>query len=151
MTYGLREKRLSRLGNSFALILDRPMLHSLGIGPSSKLRVHSDGQRIIIEAARSKHDPAFASSAAFAIRRDALIQSARFLEACVGPEAMEALGAGRVHFGRFVSRIRYQTRSSTTDDLVMDRLEHVRFVYESSATATIEDAVAAALKALPGD
>jgi len=149
MSYGHREKHLTRLGNSFALIIDRPMLRSLGIGPKSELRVHSDGSRIIIEASRTKHDPSFAASAAFVIRRDALIQSARYLESCVGPDSMEALGAGRIYFSRFVSKIRWQTRSIGNDDLVMDRLEHVRAVHEGSATATMEDAVAAAVQAVP--
>jgi len=148
MSYGLREKHLTRLGNSFALIIDRPMLHSLGIGPKSRLRVHSDGHRLIVETVKPDHDPKRAARAAFAIRRDALMQSASHLAPIVSNETMEQFGAGRVHFGGFVARIQYQTTSTAIDDLVMDRLEHMRSAYDGSS-ATIEEAVALALQAVP--
>lgn len=146
--YGLREKHLTKLGNSLALIIDRPMLHSLGFGAKSKLRVHCDGHRLIVEEARPHHDPKRAANAAFAIRRDALMQSARHLEHIVGPDTMEQLGAGRIRFTQFVSRMTYQKSCTPAESLVMDRLEHVRSEYDGS-TKTMEEAVASAIAAVP--
>ncbi|MBA3465094.1 MAG: AbrB/MazE/SpoVT family DNA-binding domain-containing protein [Deltaproteobacteria bacterium] len=43
------EKRLTACGNSLALTIDRPLLRLLGIGPNTKLRVSTDGKRLIVE------------------------------------------------------------------------------------------------------
>src|SRR4051812_16520762 len=113
------------------------MLHSLGIGPKSRLRVHSDGHRLIVESVKPDHDPLRAARAAFAIRRDALMQSASYLQQIVSNETMEQFGAGRVQFGRFVSRMRYQQTSTAIENLVMDRLEYMRSAH-AGTDATIE-------------
>jgi hypothetical protein len=42
-------KRLCKVGNSLAIIIERPILRTLGIGNRALLRVSTDGERIIIE------------------------------------------------------------------------------------------------------
>ena len=41
-------KRLSIVGNSAALIIDKPILELLGIGMDTDLNIHTDGQNLII-------------------------------------------------------------------------------------------------------
>ncbi len=41
-------KKLSKHGNSLALIIDRPVLELLNIGPDTPLDVSTDGQVLII-------------------------------------------------------------------------------------------------------
>lgn len=46
-------KKLTRTGNSLALILDRPLLDAVGIDDKTKLEVSTDGDVIIISPVRS--------------------------------------------------------------------------------------------------
>src|SRR5262249_27519246 len=46
------EKRLSVVGNSLALVIEKPIRKLLGISRDTRLRVVTDGQRIIIEPIR---------------------------------------------------------------------------------------------------
>ncbi len=46
-------KRLTRTGNSFALVLDRALLDQTGIDPDTQLEVSTDGQVIVISPVRS--------------------------------------------------------------------------------------------------
>ena len=52
-------KKLTRLGNSSALILDRPILELLEIDSDSPLKLHVEGRRLIVEplteAEKKKH------------------------------------------------------------------------------------------------
>ena len=41
-------KRLSIVGNSAALIIDKPILELLGIGMDTDLNIHTDGHNLII-------------------------------------------------------------------------------------------------------
>ena len=41
-------KKLSKHGNSLALIIDRPVLELLNIGPDTPLEVSTDGQVLIV-------------------------------------------------------------------------------------------------------
>jgi hypothetical protein len=43
------DKKLVRVGNSLAVVLDKPFRHALGIKPTTLVRVMTDGKRIIIE------------------------------------------------------------------------------------------------------
>jgi len=47
-------KKLTRHGNSFALIIDRPILELLNIDPDTELDITTDGNRLII----ARTDPA---------------------------------------------------------------------------------------------
>ncbi|HZL34399.1 MAG TPA: hypothetical protein VFC78_03755 [Tepidisphaeraceae bacterium] len=47
-------KRLSRHGNSSALVIDRPILDLLGIDYQTELKMTTDGTRLIIEPLRKK-------------------------------------------------------------------------------------------------
>ncbi len=46
-------KKLTKHGNSLALIIDRPILDLLDIDPETPLDVSTDGRRLIIERAKS--------------------------------------------------------------------------------------------------
>ena len=46
-------KKLTRHGNSLALVIDRPILDLLKIDPDTPLDVSTDGQRLIVVPAKS--------------------------------------------------------------------------------------------------
>ncbi len=45
-------KKLTRHGNSLALVIDRPILELLDIHPETELEVRTDGRRLIISPAK---------------------------------------------------------------------------------------------------
>jgi antitoxin component of MazEF toxin-antitoxin module len=45
-------KKLTKHGNSLALVIDRPILDLLKIDPETPLDVSSDGRRLIVEPAK---------------------------------------------------------------------------------------------------
>jgi len=47
-------KKLTRTGNSLALVLDKPLLDRLGIDADTLLDVSTDGQVLVISPARDK-------------------------------------------------------------------------------------------------
>ena len=47
-------KKLSRSGNSLALVIDRPLLEQLQIDGDTELEVSTDGHVIVISPVRSK-------------------------------------------------------------------------------------------------
>jgi antitoxin MazE len=46
-------KKLTRTGNSIALVLDKPMLEELGLDENSEVEVSTNGQVIVITPKRS--------------------------------------------------------------------------------------------------
>ncbi len=47
-------KKLTRTGNSLALVLDKPLLDQVGIDADTPLEVSTDGRIIVISPARAK-------------------------------------------------------------------------------------------------
>ncbi len=47
-------KKLTKHGNSYALIIDRPILELLNISPDSPLEVTTDGTSLVITRARGR-------------------------------------------------------------------------------------------------
>lgn len=47
-------KKLSKHGNSLALVIDRPILELLGISETSSLEVSTDGETLIVAPVRDK-------------------------------------------------------------------------------------------------
>ena len=47
------EKRLTRTGNSLALVLDKPLLEATGIDGDTPLEISTDGDVIVITPVRS--------------------------------------------------------------------------------------------------
>ena len=47
-------KRLTKTGNSLALVLERPLLERLGIDADTPLEVSTDGEVIVISPVRDK-------------------------------------------------------------------------------------------------
>jgi antitoxin component of MazEF toxin-antitoxin module len=47
-------KKLVKHGNSYALIIDKPLLDLLQIGPDTPLEIWSDGQRLVIQPLRDQ-------------------------------------------------------------------------------------------------
>lgn len=45
-------KKLSKYGNSLAILIEKPILELLNIDDETKVRISTDGQRIIIEPIR---------------------------------------------------------------------------------------------------
>jgi antitoxin component of MazEF toxin-antitoxin module len=50
----LMAKRLTRTGNSLALVLDKPLLDACGIDASTRLEVSTDGEVIIVSPVRGR-------------------------------------------------------------------------------------------------
>lgn len=48
------KKRLTRTGNSVALVLDRPLLEATGLDAESTVEVSTDGDVIVLTPVRSK-------------------------------------------------------------------------------------------------
>ncbi len=63
-------KRLTKTGNSLALVIDRPMLEATGIGEDTPLDVSTNGDVIVISPVRGKTRQARIRSAVEAIHRD---------------------------------------------------------------------------------
>jgi antitoxin component of MazEF toxin-antitoxin module len=61
------EKRLTRTGNSLALVLDRPLLEATGIDASTAVEVSTNGDVIVITPVRSRKRAAKLSGALEAI------------------------------------------------------------------------------------
>ena len=49
-------KRLQAIGNSFGVIIDKPILELLRLTPDTSLEVSTDGERLIITPVRSTTD-----------------------------------------------------------------------------------------------
>ena len=47
-------KKLSKYGNSLAIIIDKPILELLDISENTKLKIKTDGKNIIIEPVKTK-------------------------------------------------------------------------------------------------
>lgn len=45
-------KTLNKVGNSYALILDKPLLQLLQITPETEIAIHTDGKRILLDPQR---------------------------------------------------------------------------------------------------
>jgi len=68
-------KRLSRLGNSTAVIIDRPLLQQLNLGPESEVEVSLEQNAIIIRPHRYAADEEFVESTGRVVqKRRGLIQ-----------------------------------------------------------------------------
>jgi len=52
----MMKKRLSAVGNSAAIIIDKPILDILDIGMETDLNIHTDGQNLIISPMRKEQD-----------------------------------------------------------------------------------------------
>lgn len=48
------QKRLTKIGNSLGIVLDRPLLEKLGVDAETDLEVSTDGSVILISPVRSK-------------------------------------------------------------------------------------------------
>ena len=57
-------KKLTRTGNSLALVLDRPLLEQLHIDADTPLEISTDGQVIVLSPVRgARHDAAIKAAA----------------------------------------------------------------------------------------
>jgi antitoxin MazE len=61
------KKRLTRTGNSVALVLDRPLLEATGLDAESTVEISTDGDVIVLTPVRSKKRTARLDSALEAI------------------------------------------------------------------------------------
>src|SRR3989442_526117 len=69
------KKRLTRIGNSLGLVLDRPLLERLGIDAKTQLEVSTDGGVIVIAPARAKRTGLAAAVAFLGINRFRIVAS----------------------------------------------------------------------------
>ncbi|MFH1538373.1 MAG: AbrB/MazE/SpoVT family DNA-binding domain-containing protein [bacterium] len=57
------KKKLSAVGNSLALIIERPILEILGINKDTELEIKTDGEGLFIRPVRKSHEERVAHSA----------------------------------------------------------------------------------------
>ncbi len=62
-------KKLSAVGNSLGLVIEKPILELLRIDRDTELEVRTDGDRLIIEPVRSERRKRIAAAAKRAIAR----------------------------------------------------------------------------------
>ncbi len=55
-------KKLSKLGNSFAILIDKPILDLLGIEETTRLKITTDGNVLIIEPIQEMSESELLSS-----------------------------------------------------------------------------------------
>lgn len=56
------KKKLSAIGNSLGIVIEKPILELLGIDRETELEMTTDGQRLIIEPAGQRRKRVLASS-----------------------------------------------------------------------------------------
>lgn len=56
------KKKLSTVGNSLALIIERPILEILGIDKDTELEIKTDGEGLFIRPVRKSHEERVARS-----------------------------------------------------------------------------------------
>jgi len=61
-------KRLIQIGNSLALVIDKPILELLHIGPKTELELNTDGDKLLISPVRNESKVAAASDVRQSIR-----------------------------------------------------------------------------------
>ena len=53
------EKRLTKVGNSWAVVLDKPLMDLAGLSPDHPVEIRSNGHGLVITASGGDRDPAF--------------------------------------------------------------------------------------------
>lgn len=53
------EKRLTKVGNSWAVVLDKPLMDLAGLSPDQPVVIRSNGHGLVITASGGDQDPAF--------------------------------------------------------------------------------------------
>jgi antitoxin component of MazEF toxin-antitoxin module len=54
-------KKLTRLGNSLALLIDKPILELLKITAETPIEISTDGRRLVVTPLAADHDEAMAA------------------------------------------------------------------------------------------
>ena len=103
------EKKLSIVGNSLALIIDKPLRRLLALGPERLVRVTFDGRRLIIEPIDSTRPPA--RSPHGEQRRAAL---------AVFRELLDTYGFGNLQWARLCPGLRITRYSSQLEAAFAD-------------------------------
>lgn len=67
-------KKLSRMGNSLGLIIDKPILELLGIESDTMLEITTDGKSLTIRPARTREERFEEQAEAIMNRHDAMFK-----------------------------------------------------------------------------
>ncbi|HSK03476.1 MAG TPA: AbrB/MazE/SpoVT family DNA-binding domain-containing protein [Kofleriaceae bacterium] len=140
------QKKLSVVGNSLALVIDKPILRMLGIGRDTLVRLTTDGRRLVvepIEAAASSSPPA-------AVRLDARkVFQALAHRYDMSQEQFRSLHHEGIRMGAYHGALLTSRALGTApaEAATMRRLEECLGCLEAGASWA--DAIAAALIAVP--
>jgi antitoxin component of MazEF toxin-antitoxin module len=63
------EKRLTKVGNSWALVLDKPLMDLAGLSPDQPVEIRSNGNGLVITTSGGDQDPAFLEAKAKVLAR----------------------------------------------------------------------------------
>jgi hypothetical protein len=143
------EKRLRSIGNSFGLVIDKPVLRMLGMGRGSILKLSTDGRRLIVERV-DLLDQAPPPSSDPRLKLDAIAVAKTLMNRFgVGREEYERLHHKQWRPTRYIAHLECARPEEVTEaDLTtMRRLEAC--LAECQAGATRDEAIARALAAHP--
>ena len=143
-------KHLTRLGNSLALVVERPILVMLGITANTELKVYTDGFRIIVEPVQKQiqtdDEPSGADRIGTGLSfEQRLIPAYQTWKKYGFAEHFKALGEGRVWLD-YLCRLKHRMPDEWTMR-VMDRVEVC--CDELDDSKSWDEAIAAALAEVP--
>ncbi|MFT3693508.1 MAG: hypothetical protein QM831_10245 [Kofleriaceae bacterium] len=113
------------------------------------VKVRSDGSRLIVEAFSPEFDPDEAATKAWEIRKTAFARTWRELSDYLSFDEMKLLGSNSTsRITRFDTEVRMATHPSPRLELLMDRLEHVRYLWQDERTV-MREAISRAIELVP--
>jgi hypothetical protein len=137
----VRSKKLIVVGNSLALVIERPLLRALHYSRKTSFNLWTDGQRLILEPepepepnsepkSESKRepgeDPKNPAAAPLDVRRAGAMKTCRELMYLgLNAERMESLGAGYTWPRTYYEHLELRKTADPVLEMMMDRLEHV--------------------------
>jgi virulence-associated protein VagC len=151
------EKKLFRIGNSVALVIDKPLRLALGIKPTTLVRVMTDGQRLIIEPCGERSVEAKRTTAITEQTQARAIANELMIHLSTSNENFARLTAGWrapncrlriMHYKMWLDSVRWDCLSAAEHRLIR-RFEALYWALRGKATW--DEAISAALAAEPFD
>jgi len=137
----MNTKTLCSLGNSKALILDKSIMRLLGIGPKTKLRLMTDGRRLIVEPI-TEEPPAPTAS-----ELDAVRVFVALLDRGMSQSEFDRLHHEKTRMAAYQGHLQFARTFTDTERATMRRFEACLRALRQKASWS--DAIAFALHAEP--
>ena len=129
-------KQLIVVGNSLALIIERPILRALHYTRKTKFKIFTDGLRLILEPESEPREAppeqglavqsAQSGRLSLSVRRASSLTTAReLMHRGLNMDRMDRVGAGYTEVLVYVEHLQCRETLDPVLEMVMDRLEHV--------------------------